>query len=408
MYTGNIIFLVNMTSKTYGLLVERLPPPIADIAHSYFKFVGVECDDYTSGFLGDWEGCFDLGEECRDGCLEGACAGGHIELAAELIRAGEWHLNRALWNACMANDPAMVELLIAHGARDFDYGMISACENGVEAMVKMMRDYGACEYDAGLRAACYGGSCALAEQMIDMGATEFGMGLREACVNGRHETAAYMISLGVPHDDLNKGMDLAAENGHMSMMKMLEDAGGDSFYHVFMEGAGQGNLDMIKYAVSKGVTDFSGGARVAALRGRLAALEYMYEHKPTMKIKRIVYDIGYCGYWDMVPWIERIGFVDSEYALLSGACAAGQCEFVNKALDTEWIARPRELSDLFAYACEGLSDRDDEEITPELTDEYADLMRLLIEYGAEGECTCGRLLVDHVAPKQTSSYAWTA
>jgi hypothetical protein len=385
-----------MPSETRRLLVEHLPPPIAAMVHGYFTARNNSAWPGNVGYLGDWEGCFDLGEENLNDCLEGACAGGHVELAAELIRAGAWHLNRALWFACQDDDPTVAELLIAHGARNFEHGMVSACEHGAEAMVKIMRDHGACDYEAGLRAACYGGSCALAEQMIGMGATGFGVGLQEACTNGQHETAAYMISLGVG-EHLKTGMVVAAERGYLDLVKMIEIAGGDAFLEVFFAGCRNGHLDIVKYAASKGISAFSDAANMAADADHLDIIKYAYEQDPDIRLDHVAFIAAYANSIDTMIWLRDSGYKDTCLALLKGACASGSIDFVGMTIKSEVIGAP-ECDVLFAWTCDGLNRREEEEKTPELMTRYRNLMGTLIRHGAGPVCQrCNRSMAEHVA-----------
>jgi hypothetical protein len=67
---------------------------------------------------GEYETCLEI--PMRDSGLDGACLGGHKELAQVMIACGANARNRRLESACRGGHKELAELMIARGANDWN------------------------------------------------------------------------------------------------------------------------------------------------------------------------------------------------------------------------------------------------------------------------------------------------
>jgi len=102
--------------------------------------------------------------------LEGACIGGHKDLAKLMIAKGANNLDRCLQSACQEGHKDLAELMIVSGASEFNWGLRGACRGGYKDLAELMIASGARDFDGGLSSACPEGHKDLVDLMIAKGA----------------------------------------------------------------------------------------------------------------------------------------------------------------------------------------------------------------------------------------------
>ena len=104
--------------------------------------------------------------------LEGACRGGHCELAEWMVEKGATWWDWGLSGACRGGHRELAEFMIAKGATSWGWGLEGACIGGHRDMAEFMIEKGATNWNLGLEGAWHGGHRKLAEFMIEKGATK--------------------------------------------------------------------------------------------------------------------------------------------------------------------------------------------------------------------------------------------
>lgn len=199
--------------------------------------------------------------------LEGACRGGHVDVATSMIIHGgavvfeHWLL--AIVAACKAGSIEIVEMLqctlhaqtlenyqriftaacaggslsIVNGFigllgkhANYDEGLVSACRYGRSEIVELMIDKHATNWGHALMAACRSGVMKVVVRIVAMGATQFDSehfdhGLWGACRGGHSEVAEYMITLGASDWDLGLfGASVAGHEYLMNYMRVMKES----------------------------------------------------------------------------------------------------------------------------------------------------------------------------------------
>ena len=101
-------------TQTQAILELHLPPVLATIAHAYLYQSNYLMNSFEIAFFGHGELCLTL--ENWNWGLEGACMGGHLELAELMISRGANDWNSGLDGACYGRQLALIELMISRGA----------------------------------------------------------------------------------------------------------------------------------------------------------------------------------------------------------------------------------------------------------------------------------------------------
>jgi len=103
--------------------------------------------------------------------LEGACLGGHIQLAEWFIKKGADNYSYGLFGACEGGHIDCVELMIKYDTCIFNLGLCGACKGGHKEIAELMIEKGACNWNWALYDACKYNHKMLIKLMIENGAT---------------------------------------------------------------------------------------------------------------------------------------------------------------------------------------------------------------------------------------------
>jgi ankyrin repeat protein len=182
----------------------------------------------------DGPGCWNLSHRKRAAlsksylnmALQGACEGGHSQLAQDIIERGADDLSMPLYKACWYGHRDVVELLIRYVAdvSVYDYGLKGACRNGEVELVQLMIEQGTTDWTRGLTGACKGGHVELARDMIERGATVRKRHLRYACdEKGDLETIQLILNHGITI--YYSGFIVGYNNRNIEVMRMMMERG---------------------------------------------------------------------------------------------------------------------------------------------------------------------------------------
>lgn len=114
----------------------------------------------------------------QDG-FEGACMGGHLDLAKKIYGTGLIEYDEFLFEemslACEYGHKNIVDFLIEIHTNYaiYDYGLEGACKGNNMEMVEYMIKCGTTNFDYGLKGACDGNNIEMAKLMIEYGANDF-------------------------------------------------------------------------------------------------------------------------------------------------------------------------------------------------------------------------------------------
>jgi len=217
-----------------------------------------------------------LKEEFADASsgLEGACEGGHVDIAQMMIDR-DANLEHGLLGACKGGHTDLIQFIIEKGRADEDFDLIDAvnsglhgaCEGGHKDLVQLMIDMGATCFHWGLFGACEGGHTDLAQMMIDKGADDIEQGLQYACNGGHANTVQLMIDKAVTGNyDLKKvfnyGLYGACYGGNEELAQMMIDKGANDFS--LYSACWGGNLKIVQLMINYGANDWDFGLYAAS------------------------------------------------------------------------------------------------------------------------------------------------
>jgi len=111
--------------------------------------------------------------------LEGACQGGHCQLAQFVIKKGANYWSSGLYGACKGGHKKFAEWMIKniieendtfHTIASLNSGLLGACKGGHIQLAQFMIEKGADKPNYGLCGACEGGHKNIMKSMIEKGA----------------------------------------------------------------------------------------------------------------------------------------------------------------------------------------------------------------------------------------------
>ena len=136
--------------------------------------------------------------------------------------------------------------------------------------------------------------------------------LADAAENGHLEICKYLVSIGATNFD--SSLELAAFNGRMKICKYLVSLG-DIDINLGLEGAAYfGHLDVCKYFVSQGAANFNWALKCAANSGDLEICKYFVSLGAT-DFDRALYDAVQRGQLDICKYLVSLGATNFDEAL---------------------------------------------------------------------------------------------
>jgi hypothetical protein len=264
-------------------LIMKIPRHKERINDMIF-FMYKACEYGRSNFVDfllrmDVGGCHETAMIIRRG-LEGACRGGHKDLAYRMIKLGANNYSSSMVQACFGGNIELIERLIELGATSFNEGIVEACEGGHIDAVELMLENDADMFDEAFVRACASGNIDIVNLLllyITPSQRIVNESLIEACRNGRVEVILILVKLG--DYDLNPGLSTACESDQKSVVELLVSLGANN-YNLGLTGACKyGKRDIARMMIELGADNFDEAANSACNMGN-------------KKIARMLCDLG--------------------------------------------------------------------------------------------------------------------
>jgi len=208
--------------------------------------------------------------------LNGACEGGHKDIAQMMIDKGAICWNFALWGACEYGQIEMAQMIIDKGGDKivqsdgvitdgWKWGFEIACGKGYAVLMHLMVKYGSdywnskgpgytkSVYDTGLCLTCHSGHIELAQQLIEMGANDLSEALRYACEGGHAELALQMIDRGA---DPSIGLLGSCKGNNAKLAQLMIGLGAKNFCEGMREAYNYNHFRMVQMMIYYGANDW--------------------------------------------------------------------------------------------------------------------------------------------------------
>lgn len=198
-----------------------LPNCLSEIVLDYFGKPSNR--KYNPGALGQWETC--IGHyQYNQSVLVGACAAGHRELVAELMKWNEQHTfvhgyiaaihnghdhvakllkpiscsewQTVLTHSAMLSNIKLAVIAIAYGADNFYECFRHACHSGCMPIIAILERIIDCDWNEALISACTGDQDKIIALAIAKGATDWNSALTRSCALHNKRLSQMMIANG--------------------------------------------------------------------------------------------------------------------------------------------------------------------------------------------------------------------
>ena len=104
---------------------------------------------------------------------------------------------------------------------------------------------------------------------------------------------------------LDEGLNYAAGVGNMDLVRYFIDLGATNFDWAMSFAAGGGYLDVIKYLIGLGATDLENAMASASAGGHLAVVKYLVELGAT-NFGNAMYEATEGGHTDIIEYLKKI------------------------------------------------------------------------------------------------------
>ena len=214
--------------------------------------------------------------------LLGACAGGHTDLLLQALEYSSRNLDRAMYTACLNNHRHIIHILLQHSTCG-SY-LEGACRGGhLELAREMLPIFLACDYppdvmlhrlNTCLCDACYSGNEAIVQMLISAGANDYSRCTYSACSGGHPD----IVKLLLPHVHMPRIIDecfhAGCKSGNPDIIALFPTA--NAYYISCLDACESGNIQCVKMILEKlsdrHKTLFARKGIYHALKSRNAAL----------------------------------------------------------------------------------------------------------------------------------------
>jgi len=253
---------------------------------------------------------------------------------------------------------------------------LHACSIGYKEIVQLMisKFNNADKYNIGLYSAAHSGNINIIQLMIDYGANDLSHGLYNAYEGKEIEAFKYLLSKGAI--DENNIFISAIRQGHIEFIKLISYENTNNWQGIFDSACEYNNIELVQMAMIKGVNWMKG------------FLNACYEGH--IKIVQLLLDNDIIRYYDAYHANDVYNLLEYDvYNLLNDglnyACKIGHikiaCLLIEKGAN-DWNRG-------FSAACEGCREHKN-------TDDYLNIMELMISHGAQECMHCYKSLELHL------------
>jgi len=214
---------------------------------------------------------------------------------ADMASAGHWEhtmafdkgaQDSALYGACRGDSIEMVKELLKRPGIDVNFGLLGASSGGNIEAADLMVAHGATldeNHGGNLAeaAAKFGNSLPMVKWLAERRAEtprDIDYILEGSCGNGNADLISYAIDRGARNWD--QGAFAAAEGGNMETVALMLGKGA-SINSVLAGACAGGSAEIANHALQRNATDYNAAARAAAGEGRLDYVELMFKQGAT-------------------------------------------------------------------------------------------------------------------------------
>jgi hypothetical protein len=256
--------------KTHDALCVHLPIVLAELTLEFMMASKRTSKDIA--ICGEYETCLNLPSRWVNDAFAGACFGGWSELIDLLISKGAASWNTSLYYAARANYVAVTQFLLTQGA-NVTFGLQGACRGGHSELAQFFLEKGGePDVDAALRCACRGGHLELAKLLITKGAN-LNSGLHGACRGGHLQLAQFLVNEGALA--FEEGLTRACQGGHLEVAKLMAEKGASDFDTPFWITSSRGHLHVLQWLRFKGASMLNEGLRRASSAGHTSTAQWL-------------------------------------------------------------------------------------------------------------------------------------
>ena len=194
----------------------------------------------------------------------------------KIYRNDENIYNEAMIEAAKEGHADIVKLMINKGANHFNNTMREAARKGHTDIVKLMIEKGATEFNGAMEAASAGGHMDIVKLMIEKGAYNFNGAVYFAIAKGHMDIVKLLIQKGAKI--FNEYIYMAIRYRNMDMLKLLlknTKLEINEINRAMITAAQEGELSIVKLMVEKGATDFYKAIEAAEKRRNMNIIEYL-------------------------------------------------------------------------------------------------------------------------------------
>jgi hypothetical protein len=231
-------------------LMEHLPRVLASLAVQHVLAKKRWWKDVARA--GEFETCLTVPHYEFHACVKGACRGGHLQMVRAMKI--DFHgalLEESLHLACRAGSRALAGFLMLKGCKNHTWALEGACRGGHRELALAFLAKGAIS-DFGMYSACRGGHLGLALLMVRSGATRWEGGLTGAARGGHVELAKLMLEKGAANSA--DALIEACQRGQLEMVRFLCDKGAEPLNAAFEQARACGHAHIVRFLVDRGAT----------------------------------------------------------------------------------------------------------------------------------------------------------
>jgi ankyrin repeat protein len=179
-----------------------------------------------------------------------------VNIVQLLINAGVNNFNNTLCYGVDINNEYIVDLMLQLGADDFSNGLEYACKNNNEKLIDFFIEKKA-SIDFGFYGACKGGQLELAKKIYNNNLIEdLDEGLFLACEYGHINIIGFLIEKGIDIEGINYSLAGACKGNNLEIVELMIKYGANNFDYGLLTACEENNVTMAKLMIIKGADNF--------------------------------------------------------------------------------------------------------------------------------------------------------
>jgi ankyrin repeat protein len=176
----------------------------------------------------------------------------------------------------------IIEYLVSLGVNDFNKIMCLAAEKGHRDFVEYLVSKGANDFGRGLYYAARGGHLEIVKYFISLGAYNFDDATCTAAEKGHQDIVKHLL-IDTNRNLMNDAMIFAKRGGNQEMIKylLIKKCGEKNVNSLMFGAAYEGQLELVKYFISKGAHGFEEAIVIASSSNHQEIVDYLRSLLPS-------------------------------------------------------------------------------------------------------------------------------